>query len=152
MEPLLIMIPGILGGLVLAFLSRTLQRGRSTRASADPFRLERLSTDTINMAHIRVAGVGGLGLVAMAVVVALSQPRIRQSLEIGLVLGAMLGAVLILYRRRRGPMPSSGQRPGANTVLSIDDPLSPAEDPDPESSKAHAQDLLTAPAISSRTA
>jgi hypothetical protein len=70
------------------------------------------------MARIRVAGVGGLGLVAIAVVV----PRIGQSLALGLVLGAVFAAVLIARRSRSGAMPSSGQRAGANTMLSIDTP------------------------------
>lgn len=87
----------------------------------DPFTRGPLSTNVINMSRIRVAGIGGLGLVAMAVTVALNVPRIGQTLLAGLMLGAMLAVVLILRRRRRGPMPSSGRHAGANAVLSIDD-------------------------------
>jgi hypothetical protein len=83
----------------------------------------------INAARIRVAGVGGLGLVAMALVVAWFVPRIGQTVIVGMVLGMALAAGLIAYRRRIGPMPSSGRRPGANTILSIDCPLS-ADDED----------------------
>jgi hypothetical protein len=79
-----------------------------------------VSTDVINMARIRVAGVGGLGLVAVAVVVALFVPTIRQSVTAGLVLGVLLGVTLILLRRHAGPLPSSGRRPGANTTFAID--------------------------------
>jgi hypothetical protein len=123
MDPVtLVVVPGFLGGLVVALFLIRLQRGGQTRASADAFRGEPLSTDVINMSRIRVAGVGGLGLVAMALVVALSVPRIGQSLALGLVLGALFAGILILGRRRHGPMPSSGQRAGANTTLSIDLP------------------------------
>ncbi|MDP9323897.1 MAG: hypothetical protein M3P13_09695 [Acidobacteriota bacterium] len=82
------------------------------------------------MARIRVAGVGGVGLMAVALAVAVSIPRIGVSLGLGLVLGAMLAAALILWQRRAGPMPSSGRRPGANTTLSIDAPLSSRDERD----------------------
>ena len=121
MDPVtLILVPGILGGLVMAWVIVKLQR-RGIGSARDPFP-EPMSTDVINMAHIRVAGVGGLGLVAMALAVALWVPRIGQSLALGLVLGAAFAAVLIIRRRRSGPMPSSGRRAGANTALSIDAP------------------------------
>jgi len=84
--------------------------------------LEPVSTDVINIAHIRAAGLGGLGLFAMALVVALFVPAIRLAVSAGVVLGALLGAVLIFRRRRTGPLPSSGGSAGANVVLSIDHP------------------------------
>ena len=79
-------------------------------------------TDVINAARIRVAGIGGLGLVTMALIVAWNVPRIGQELSIGGLLGVVLAAVLILRRRRTGPLPTSSGRSGANTVLSIDEP------------------------------
>ena len=128
MDPLtLVAGPAFLVGVVVAlFLTR--RRTPANPAAADVFVANRLSTDVINMAHIRVAGVGGLGLVAMAVLVALSIPRIRQSVTAGLVLGALFGVILILRRRQAGPMPSSGHRSGANTMLSIDTPEPSADD------------------------
>ena len=123
MDPvILIIVPGFLGGLVIALLFIRLH-GRPADAASVTVASEPLSTDVINMARIRVAGVGGLGLVAMALTVAWAVPRIRQTLAAGLLLGAIGGVVLILRRRRNGPMPSSGRRPRANTTLSIDDPL-----------------------------
>ena len=83
--------------------------------------------DVINIASIRVAGVGGLGLVAMAAALAWSIPRIGQTMALGAVLGAGLAVVLILWRRRLGPIPTSSGRPGANTTLSIDEPVSPED-------------------------
>ncbi len=89
--------------------------------------LEPFSTDVINAARIRVMGVGGLGLVAMALLVAIFVPRIGQSVGIGLCLGVLLAVALIAGRRRAGPLPSSGQRVGANTILSIDTSAPPTE-------------------------
>ena len=81
--------------------------------------------DVINISSIRVAGVGGLGLVVMALVLAWAIPRIGQTIALGAVLGVAFAAALILWRRRRGPMPTSSSHPGANTTLSIDEPVSP---------------------------
>jgi len=89
---------------------------------SDPFERDPHGTkrDVINISAIRVAGVGGLGLAATALGVALGVPRIGQTLALSAALGAVFAAILILRRRRIGPMPSSGQRPGANTTLAID--------------------------------
>ena len=59
-----------------------------------------ITTDPINIAHIRVAGIGGLGLVAMAGVVAWYVPEIRVATAIALVAGVALAAGLIAWRRR----------------------------------------------------
>jgi hypothetical protein len=110
------------------------------------------STDVINAARIRVAGVGGLGLVAMALVVAWFVPRIGRTLAVGLVLGGIFALVLILGRRRTGAMPSSGLRPGANTILSIDDPLGPEGAVTDESRKLRTGTVRTLPSGSPRPA
>ena len=129
MDPvILIVVPGLIGGVAIALLMAALRKraGKDTsEASGEPF-----STDVINMAHIRVAGIGGLGLIAMAAVVAWFVPRIGQTLLIGLVLGVVFAGVMILRRRRSGPMPSSGRRSGANAILSIDQPALPEEEKD----------------------
>jgi hypothetical protein len=121
MEITMFVVYGFIGGFALALLLFGLNRRRDTApASPDAFRNQPLSTDVINMARIRVAGVGGLGMLAMAVVVAFTVPRIGESLAIGLGLGGVLAVVLIAFRRRTGPMPSRGKSAGANTTLSID--------------------------------
>ena len=122
MDPVtLVLVPGLLGGLVLALLFFKLQQHRhGDELSPDTFRNLPISTDVINMAHIRVAGIGGLGLVATALWAAWFVPRIGQTLAVGLVFGVILAVAMILRRRHSGPMPSSGRRPGANTMLSID--------------------------------
>jgi len=73
--------------------------------------------DTINMSSIKVAGIGGLGLVAVAVVTAIFIPTIRVSLTIGAIAGVIFAVALILWRRKRGPLPTSGQHPGAHELL-----------------------------------
>ena len=152
MDPVtLIVVPGLLGGLVIALLFIRLH-GRATDAASDAFAGEPLSTDVINMARIRVAGVGGLGLVAMALAVAWFVPRIGQTLGVGFVLGAICGVVLILRRRVNGPMPSSGRRPGANTTLSIDDPLYSRYQETDESPKRRTECVSAVPTSSSRPA
>ncbi len=114
----LVVVPGLLGGIIIALVIVRFQRHSLSRI--DPF--ESISTDVINAARIRVAGLGGLGLVAMALVVAVAVPRIGVPLAVGLVLGAGLAVLLIAYRNRTGAMPSSGRQPGANTTLAIDTP------------------------------
>jgi hypothetical protein len=142
MEPFLIIgIPGLLGGLLLAVLLFRFQHP-STDAS-DSSRPQLMEpVNAINMARIRVTGIGGLGMVAMASVVAIFVPRIREAMAVALVLGVLFAVALIASRRKRGPLPSSGARPGANTALSIDDPF-PAEPRDPHSSSS-TQELSAA--------
>jgi len=139
MDPVtLVLIPSILGGFALAWLiarsgGRIGSRGPSTLVDAP---LEPVSTDVINIAHIRAAGLGGLGLFAMALVVALFVPAIRLAVSVGVLSGAVLAAVMILRRRRTGPLPSSGGSAGANVVLSIDRPeASDTEDLDGPSNR-----------------
>src|SRR5262245_55137094 len=113
MEPLLIiLIPGIAGGVLLAFL---LARWPARPAlAAPPARLAPPSPSLINMARIQIDGVGGLGMVAMSLAVAISVPWIRLSVSLGLRLGVVVAAALITWRRSR-PLASSGRHPGAHT-------------------------------------
>lgn len=52
-----------------------------------------------NVSRIRVAGLGGLGMVAVAVTMALTMPAIGVSLGLGLVGGFLVAIALIPYRR-----------------------------------------------------
>jgi hypothetical protein len=107
MEPLLIvLVPGLAGGLVLALLIAGIRQG--TPPTFVPRRLPAPSPALINMAHIPIEGVGGLGMVAAVLVVAVSDPRIRLATILAAVLGAGLALVLIAARRRTGALPSDG--------------------------------------------
>jgi hypothetical protein len=118
MEPLLILVPGVLGGIAVALLVFRLDFGAAGRR-----RLEPPSAGLINIARIRVDGIGGLGMVAMAVTVAIFVPAIRFAMATALVSGAALAAILIARRRSRGPLPSANDTPGANAVLDIEGAL-----------------------------
>jgi hypothetical protein len=118
MEPLLILIPGVLGGLVLALLIAGRRQRTPSALVTRP--LEAPSPSLINMAHIRVEGVGGLGMVAAIIIVAISDPSIRVVTILAAVLGAGLALALIALRRRTGVFPSTGDGPGDRSVLGLD--------------------------------
>ena len=63
MEPLLmILVPGLIGGVVLSLFITRLRR--TTPPTFVPKRLEAPSPSLINMSSIKVEGLGGLGMVA----------------------------------------------------------------------------------------
>jgi hypothetical protein len=120
MEPLLIiLIPGLFGGLVLALLIAAGRRG--SPPTFVPQRLAAPSPGLINMAHIRIEGVGGLGMLGAIVIVAVSDSRIRLATILALVLGGALALVLIAMRRRTGPLPSAGGGPEHRSMLHLED-------------------------------
>ncbi len=139
MDPVMIvLVPGLIGGVVLALIIFRIQ---APRTRVDPLRNFPIATDIINMARIRVDGVGGLGLVAMALTVAWFVLKIRVHIAIGLGLGILFAIVLIALRRRHGgPMPSSGESPGANITLGLDAPPSPADLASPDVPGARIRD------------
>ena len=79
---LVLIVPGLIGGLVLAGLLARLNR-RPSSGLVKRSALEPISPDVINMAHIRVAGVGGLSMIAAGVVIAVYLPEIGLSLLAG---------------------------------------------------------------------
>ena len=82
----------------------------------------------INMAHIRVAGIGGLGMVAVSAVIAIYVPEIRYALSTGVALGAALAAFLIVLRaKHRAATPGQGG-PHADAMLPLDDTPAAAHD------------------------
>ena len=72
--------------------------------------------DVINMSRIRVAGFGGLGLVAMAVAVAFGVQPIGVAMIAAVVGGAILAAFIISIRRRTGPLHSGGDERAARKL------------------------------------
>ena len=75
------------------------------------------SSDVINVSHIRVAGVGGLGMTVIALAIAYTFPQIGLSLALGLVGGVTGGVAVILYRRRHGPLHDDHGQIGGRSVL-----------------------------------
>ena len=118
MEPLLIiLIPGLIGGLILAVAIRG-----SRHAFPPTFvyrQLEAPSPSLINMAHIRVEGVGGLGMVSAVVIVAVTDVRIGLATIVALALGGALALALVAMRRGTGSMPSAGGGPEDRSVLHL---------------------------------
>ncbi|MEO7274682.1 MAG: hypothetical protein ABIX28_22405, partial [Vicinamibacterales bacterium] len=120
MEPLLFaLIPGTLGGLAVAWLIAAVGRRRRAPEVVVPSRPDE-GYPVINMANIRVEGVGGLGLVAAVIVVAATDPRIRFAVLIAAVLGAGLAFVLIALRRETGALPSGTDGPDGRLPLGLD--------------------------------
>jgi LPXTG-motif cell wall-anchored protein len=68
-----------------------------------------------NLASVRVVGIPGLSLVVIVIAIAFEFPQSRWLFLSGLAGGALLGAALILVRRRRsfGPLPSLRRGGGA---------------------------------------
>jgi hypothetical protein len=119
MEPLLIiLIPGLVGGLVIAALIAS--HRINLRGSGVDRRLEPPSPSLINMAHIRVEGGGGLGLVAAVLAVAIFDPRIRVAVGLAALLGAGLALVLIAWHRRK-PLDSDGGGTSGHSMLGLEE-------------------------------
>src|SRR5688572_13382346 len=99
MEPIyFLVIAGVVGGLAMAAWLFRFNREHLRNPLDTAVRQDR-PTDIINMAHIRVEGVGGAGMVLMAIAVALGIPQVGKSMAAGLLLGALLAVVLIRWRR-----------------------------------------------------
>jgi len=81
-----------------------------------------MAKDVIDISGIRVAGIGGLGLVFLAFVVGTQYPLILATLVVGLVGGAVSALAVILARRSSRSTPP---QPGARTMLvaSSDSPV-----------------------------
>lgn len=92
----------VVGGVVSAavlILSRRSGLGAS-EVRPDPF--EHTNTDVINMSRIRVAGVGGVGLIVVAAALAMTFPRIGWSVVLSAVTGVALAIIWIVSRREHG--------------------------------------------------
>jgi hypothetical protein len=119
MEPLVIvLIPGVFGGLFVAWLIAATRRGSSS--TVVPRRLAAPTPALINMAHIQVEGAGGLGMVAAVIAVAIADPRIRLAILIAWIFGAALAIALIVMRRRTGALPSGGNGPDDRSTLHLE--------------------------------
>ena len=72
----------------------------------------------INISAIPVAGVGGLGLVAIAVLVSVVMPAAGWLMLSGVAGGCLLGTVLVLARRRADKREPGGRAPSVLFVES----------------------------------
>jgi hypothetical protein len=117
---LALMLPGLLGGLVLAAVLARLNRTPSSKLSRRS-ELEPISPDVINMAHIRVAGVGGLGMMAAALIIAINLPEIGFALLVAVALGVITAGGLIAYRSRPNQRGGGGHNEMPPSVLTLDD-------------------------------
>lgn len=119
MEPvLIILVPGIVGGLVIAALIAS--HRINLPASGVDRQLAPPSPSLINMAHIRVEGGGGLGLFAAVVAVAIADPRIRVAVGLAALLGVGLALVLIAWHRRE-PLGSGGSGTSGHSMLGLEE-------------------------------
>jgi hypothetical protein len=140
MEPfVIILVPGLLGGIAFAVLFYQFAR-RPPDGVTVAERLEPPSTGIINMAQIRVAGIGGLGMVAMSIVVAIFVPRIRFTMALGIVLGCVMAAILVAVRRRNDEA-GAGIDPGAHALFPLDVPSRRAKNNEARGATADARDL-----------
>ena len=73
------------------------------------------SDPQINISRIKVAGVGGFGLVVVVAAMALQLPEVRGFVIVGIGGGIIGAAALLLYRRWGGPGTS-----GPGLILKLD--------------------------------
>ena len=71
---------------------------------------ESFSPVTINFGAVKVAGGPGLSLIAIVVAIAFEFPEARWLLMSGVAGGLLLGAAMILARRRRSLVPQRHDR------------------------------------------
>jgi hypothetical protein len=115
MEPLVILPLGLCGGLILALVLAS-DRLKHPSTVVVPRRLAAPSPSLINMAHIPVEGVGGLGMVAAVAVVAILDPQIRLATLMSFLLGAAFAFTLIALRRRETPNRAGGDDDDGSTL------------------------------------
>jgi hypothetical protein len=115
-----LLLPAIIGGLLLAGVLLRVNR-RPSSGVVSRSALQPMSPDLINMAHIQITGIGGLGMVGAAVVTAISLPQIGAALVAAVGLGAAIAVGLIAYRGRSSAGGSGGQDGRPPRLLALDD-------------------------------
>jgi hypothetical protein len=99
-EALFLLLP--LGGAAVAIILAGAQASRHPLTVPDPFARELSQFDVINIAHVRVAGVGGLGLIVVAATVVLEFELLTAAYAAGILGGLCCAAALVVYRRMAG--------------------------------------------------
>ena len=95
-----VVAPALVGGVAIGALLLSMRSRHHARLEVDSFQRGRLDW-IIDSARIRIAGIGGFGLVVMSAIVAVQYGLISVALVAGVTGGAIFGVLLILYRRRR---------------------------------------------------
>ena len=96
------MLSSLAGGAGIALLIFRAPAQRSNvPVTPDPFAGNGIGLDPLNYAHIRVAGLGGAGLVVAAAAVALQYQLTAAAVALGLVGGLTGGVGAVVVRRRR---------------------------------------------------
>jgi hypothetical protein len=90
----------------------------------------------INMSSIKIAGVGGLGMLAMVGVVAYAMPEARQFVLLSYGAGTLGAFAFIAYRRWMKP-----ERPDRPTLITVNAPQPTGERKDRIRGRPSAQSL-----------
>lgn len=97
-------VPAVIGGVLLAgslFLTHRSHRLPHLEDATDAS--DTLGLGMFNLGRLNPAGIGGLGLILMAAVVASRYSEIQLVLGFGLTGGLAMAAILVAYRRRHVP-------------------------------------------------
>ena len=108
------MVSALLGatGVAIALIAFKHRSGPAVQL-ADQFH-DRPPSDVINISHVRVSGIGGLGLVLISALIAFEFPRIAVTLAVGLAGGLLLALFLIGQRRRHSISATGSSGPPAS--------------------------------------
>ena len=90
----------LLGGLAMSLIIAVMHRTFRPETSADPFVRDVFAGSIINFATLRVAGVGGVGLMIVAALVAVQFQLVAMSVGLGALGGLIGGVAMIMYRHR----------------------------------------------------
>jgi hypothetical protein len=102
------------GGVIVAVLLLRFHRLRPAPVAVpDSFARDAFFTDMLNVSRVRVAGVGGLGLLIVAAAIVFQFPLVAVVMAAGAAGGLIGGIALILFRRRH----PANAAPGAVTLL-----------------------------------
>jgi hypothetical protein len=111
------LLPAFIGAAGIAGLLAVLHaRPRPAGYTSDSFR-DVAPTDVINVSHIRVAGVGGLGLVVICALIAAEFKQVAATLAAGLGGGIPLAVYLVRRRRHEREHDAAVNGPGGRAVF-----------------------------------
>jgi hypothetical protein len=108
------------GGIIAVILHWKLLHWTTLPPAADPF-AGRGPTDIVNMSSVRVAGVGGLGMVVVAIAMVFQFDQAAWLMFSGLTGGIVIALMLRRRHRREGIYPSSRDR--GDSMLVADEPV-----------------------------